>query len=111
MIKKYSKKFGGLKEDLILNDKNKIISADLEFYQRYSQHHNFYDSSNFGIFAYRYPYVFSKERNQKLLKRMPPIKIDRPVKKIIKKGKFKVEKLNDKLIDNKLPKFSLKKKK
>ena len=41
---------------------------------------------------------------------MPPIKIDRPVKKIIKKGKFKVEKLNDKLIDNKLPKFSLKRK-
>ncbi len=108
--KKTLQKFGGLKEDLILDDKNKIISADLEFYQRYSQHHNFYDSSNFGIFAYRYPYVFSKVRNQKLLKRMPPIKIDRPVKRIIKKENFKVEKLNNKLIDNKLPKFSLKRK-
>ncbi len=104
-------KFGGLKENLILKNKNEIISADLEFYQRYSQHFKFYDSSNFGIFAYRYPYVFSKKRNQKLLKRIPPIIVDKPIKRNIKKIKFKIEKLNDKTVDNKskLPKFIEKK--
>ena len=33
--KKVLEKFGGLKEDLILKNKKEIVSADLEFYQRY----------------------------------------------------------------------------
>jgi len=111
--KKVLQKFGGLKEDLILKNKKEIISADLEFYQRYSQHFKFYDSSNFGIFAYRYPYVFSKNRNTKLLKRMPPIKIDRPLKKILKKRKFIFEKINYKNFNNdlKLPEYNFDQKK
>ncbi len=101
-------KFGGLKEDLILKNGKEIISADLEFYQRYSQYFNFYDSSNFGIFAYRYPYVFSKNRSQNLLKRMPPVKIDKPIKKKLNKKKFIIEKLNNKVLNNKLkiPEFN-----
>ena len=59
--KKILEKYGGLKEDLILENKKDIISADQEFYQRFSQYINFYDSSNFGIFAFRYPYFFSKK--------------------------------------------------
>ena len=111
--KKILQKFGGLKENLILENKKEIVASDAEFYQRYSQHHNFYDSSNFGIFAYRYPYVFSEKRNKSLLKRMPPIKIDKPIKRKIKKRKYQIDKFNNKLTNKyyKLPKFTLEKKK
>ncbi len=96
--KKVLQRFGGLKEDLILKNKKEIISADLEFYQRYSQYFNFYDSSNFGIFSYRYPYIFSKNRNDNLLKRLPPIEIDKPIKKKYKKKQFIIEKLNNRIL-------------
>ncbi len=88
------KSCGGLKEDLMLKNKTQIIASDLEFYQRYSQHYKFYDSSNFGIFAYRYPRIFSKNRNNNLLERLPPITIDKPILKVIKKRKYKIYKSN-----------------
>jgi len=78
------KKFNGVKEDLLIN-KKQIISADLEFFQRYSQMCKFYDSSNFGIFSYRFHYQFSPTRNSLLLDRIPPIEVDNIKKKRIKK--------------------------
>ena len=47
--KKILEKYGGLKEDLILENKKDIIGSDVEFYQRFSQYINFYDSSNFNL--------------------------------------------------------------
>ena len=84
------KKLNGIKEDLLIN-KKQIISADLEFFQRYSQLCKFYDSSNFGIFSYRLHHQFSPARNSLLLDRIPPIEVDNPQKKRAKK-KYKFSK-------------------
>ena len=107
--KKILEKYGGLKEDLILENKKDIIGSDVEFYQRFSQYINFYDSSNFGIFAFRYPYFFSKNRNLNLLRRMPPLIIDDAKKIKIKKKNFEIEKFNNKKIKklSKLPKYNI----
>lgn len=106
--KKILERYGGLKEDLILENKKDIIGSDLESYQRFSQYINFYDSSNFGIFAFRYPYFFSTNRNLNLLRRKPPFIIDDAKKIKIKKKNFEIEKFNEKKIKNlsKLPKYN-----
>ena len=65
-------KIWGTKRELNFNDKIKLFRRP-EFYQRYSQHHNFM-THQFSIFAYRYPYVFSKKEIN--FKRIT-IKIDR----------------------------------
>ena len=75
------KKCNGMKEDLIISEKIGIIASDAESFARFSQKYQFYDSSNFGIFSFRFPYNFSPNRNKYLLKRLDPLFVDNPFKK------------------------------
>jgi len=74
-------KCNGMKEDLVISEKKGIIASDTESFARFSQKYQFYDSSNFGIFSFRFPYIFSPNRNKYLLKRLDPLFVDDPFKK------------------------------